>query len=373
MRVAFDAHMVGARETGNETYALELSRALANRPEELELILYGMSRAGALLGHAPVRLVPDIPDALRIAALYPYLTLRDRVDLLHVTYVAPPATSCATVVSVHDVTFKLFPEHFSRRDLLMLNSLVGVSARRAGAVLALSTSGKQDIVEHLKVPEQRVVVAPLAAGSQYRPMDAPEARAAARSLGIGRRFVLAVGNLQPRKNIGRLLTAFREIAPRVPDVDLVLVGQRAWRGSELEGHVRSLGLESRVLWLGYVDPTKLPALYGAADCLCYPSLYEGFGLPVLEAMACGTPVVTGNRSSLPEVVGDAGLMIDPTSTSDLAHALLRVLTDAGLRDHLSKLGILQAGRFSWDRTAGLTIEAYRLAIGDQHSRGRGMA
>jgi glycosyltransferase involved in cell wall biosynthesis len=180
---------------------------------------------------------------------------------------------------------------------------------------------------------------------------------------LGGRYVLAVGNKQPRKNLSRLVRAFSSIALEMPDVTLVIVGQSGWQGSDVEQTVKSLGLNTRVRFTGFVPETDLPALYSGADVFCYPSLYEGFGLPPLEAMACGAPTITSNTSSLPEVVGDAALTVDPMSIEEMAGALRSLLADSTKREEYGRRALRQAALFSWDKTARLTRDAYDQVTG----------
>ncbi len=364
--IALDGHMIGTQETGNETYAGQLAAGLGRLggyhyrlytplPEAVPEAVHGL-RALTL------RPFPNVPSAVRVPWLYPRLLRVDGARLLHVQYVAPPRAPCAVVVTVHDVSYKHFPEFFSPRVRLITGLLVGPSIRRAARVLTLSECSRQDILRFYGVPPERVVVTP-AAGPQYWPQSAAEIGRVRAAYDLPERYVLAVGNVQPRKNLPRLITAFHTIAAEVPDVQLVLVGRSAWRGSEVEATVERLGLAGRVRFTGYVPDADLPALYSGAACFCYPSLYEGFGLPPLEAMACGTPTITSNVSSLPEVVGDAALLVDPTSVPDLTAALRRLLTDPAAQATYRARGLVQADRFSWDRTARETRAVYDAVLG----------
>jgi glycosyltransferase involved in cell wall biosynthesis len=365
--IAFDGHMIGTQETGNETYAVQLAAALGRLGGyDLRLYTPAPDKVPAGLRDLPglrVRPFAAVPSAVRIPWLYPRLLRADRARLLHVQYVAPPRLPCASVVTVHDVSYKLYPEFFSPRVRLITGLLIGPSIRRAARVLTLSESSRQDILRLYRLPPGRVLVSPAAEGPQYRPQP-PEAIARVRAAyDLPERYVLAVGNVQPRKNLPRLIAAFAASAPEVPDTHLVLVGRSAWRGSEVEATVARLGLGERVRFTGYVPDADLPALYSGAACFCYPSLYEGFGLPPLEAMACGTPTITSNVSSLPEVVGDAAITVDPTSVPDLTAALRRLLPDPAARQQYRACGLQQAARFSWDRTARDTRAVYDAVLG----------
>lgn len=406
MHIAIDAHMVGERETGNETYIVNLAAALlrlaerdpkgfswdavgpANATQPLSTQRMQQRRFGDaprfdLLATHPERLRAALPAAtsnplaqvtalrpanslLRIPFGLPWVALRGGYDLLHVTYNAPPVSPCPTVVTIHDISFEHYPEFFSPRDLLILKTLVPLSARRAAHIITVSEHARGEIIERYHVPAEKISVTYEAAGAQYQPVDDPAALAAVRiKYGIGERpYVLALGNLQPRKNMARLVQAFLQAAD--DESVLVLAGKAQWRESDIFRAAQQAGLAGRVLFPGYVDEADLPALYSAATVFVYPSLYEGFGLPPLEAMACGTPVISTNAASLPEVVGDAALTITPTDSEALAAALRSVLTDSGLRADLRTRGMARAAQFSWDRCARATMQVYAAV-----ARGRG--
>lgn len=360
-RIAFDGHMIGSRETGNETYAAELAGALGHIGGYEYLLYTPRPEAARCLEDTPhlaLRTFRPLPSALRIPCQYPRLLRADRACLLHVTYVAPPVAPCPVVVTVHDVSFRRFPEYFSWRDRLVLNLLIGPSIRRAARVITISEFSRGEIARLYRIAPERIEVTPLAAGAAFKPSLDQEGAQVRRRYALLTRYILAVGNIQPRKNLPRLVAAFASIAAEYPDYQLVVVGQSAWRGSEVEAAVRNYGLEGRVRFTGYVSDEDLVTLYSGATAVCYPSLYEGFGLPPLEAMACGTPTITSKTSSLPEVVGDAALTVDPSSIDEIAAALHRIIQDDALRAELRRRGLARAAGFSWERTARRTKEVY---------------
>ena len=357
--------MVGTRETGNETYVVELASALARiggydyrlytpHPEHLppELMEAGLK----------VRKFPDVPSLVRIPLLYPRMAREDRLSILHMTYIAPPVSPCPVVLSVHDVSYRIYPQFFSPRVRLLLGVMVGPSMRRAARVITISERTKRDIVRFYRVSPRRIVVTPLAAGARYMPQPIEEVERVRRDYGLGQQYVLVVGNVQPRKNLPRLVEAFGSVVGEVGGVELVIAGRSAWRGSEVEAAVERAGIGEKVRFVGYVPDADLPALYAGAAVFCYPSLYEGFGLPPLEAMQCGTPTVTSNAASLPEVVGDAALTVDPHSVRDIAAALRKLLVDEDSRRDYREKGLERARMFSWERTARLTREVYDKAL-----------
>jgi glycosyltransferase involved in cell wall biosynthesis len=239
-----------------------------------------------------------------------------------------------------------------------------LSARRAARVIAVSAHTASDVVARLGVPPERVAVVPNAVGEEFRPE--PDARVLAEfraAKGLPERFVLFVGTLEPRKNVAGLLRAFARVAAAEPEVPLVIAGGKGWLYDEIFALHKQLGLGDRVRFTGYAAAEELPRLYAAATVFVYPSFYEGFGLPPLEAMACGTPVVASNASSLPEVVGEAGLTVDPRDEGALAAALLLLLRDPDRRAALRAAGLARAAGFSWARTVRETRAVYESAGG----------
>jgi glycosyltransferase involved in cell wall biosynthesis len=361
--------MVGTHETGNETYVVHLSEALGRLGGynyNLYTPLPGAIPVELRLTHTiSVRPFPNVPSFVRIPLVYPFLARRDRLGLLHMTYMAPPILTCPLVLSVHDVSYKLYPRYFSPRVRFLLNLLVGPSVRRAARVLAISESARRDIIRFYKPDPDRVIVAPLAAAPHFMPQPEDEIARVRYIHDLPAQYMLAVGNKQPRKNLRRLVRAFASIAADYPNIALVIAGQSGWRGSQVEAEVERLGLAERVRFTGYMPDDDLPALYAGATLFCYPSLYEGFGLPPLEAMACGAPTITSNTSSLPEVVGEAAITVSPTSTAEIACAMRLLLADDARRHEYSRRGMERAALFSWDRTARLTRDAYDAVLGVQ--------
>jgi glycosyltransferase involved in cell wall biosynthesis len=364
VKVLFDAHMLGERESGNETYAANLLRALAREAPDADILIAAAHPAAArealelparwrlipVSGSPPRRLAWDLPRAAR----------REAADLLHVTYCAPPAAPCPVVDTIHDLSFLWNPAWFSPRDRLVLRAGVGFTARRAAAVITVSEFCRRDIQARLGIPPERIVVTPEAAGRAGDPAARTDDAAVVRALGVRPPYLLAVGNLQPRKNLARLVEAYAAVRARdrLPH-QLVVAGKAAWRESEIYAAVGRHALERDVLFPGYVAEGTLAALYRQADLFVFPSLFEGFGLPVLEAMACGTPVVCADRTSLPEVAGEAARLVDPEDAAALSEAIRQVLGDAALRAAMRARGLERARRFTWQRTARETLAVYR--------------
>jgi glycosyltransferase involved in cell wall biosynthesis len=242
--------------------------------------------------------------------------------------------------------------------------MIPMSVKRSDVAIAISQSVKEDIVRILGVQPEKVKVIYLGKHERFRPIRDPERLSRFRTkYGLSRRVVLFVGLIEPRKNLATLVQAFASLKSLHGDFCLVLAGDYGWGCQDVLASVRRYGIENHVLFPGFIPDGELPELYNLADVFVYPSLYEGFGLPVLEAMACGVPVVTSNVSSMPEVVGEAGLLVDPRSVEELAQGIRRVLTDATLRSQMREKGLERSELFSWEKTARETLEVYRQIAG----------
>lgn len=361
MRILIDAHVVGEKETGNETYIVNLLRGLSriNRDDEIVVAASHPELVKRLIaGGTGFTLVPVSANPVR-RLLYdlPRLASRHDVDLLCVTYTGPLIVNRPMVAVVHDVSFKRHPEWFSLRDRVVLTLGVGVTVRRASAVVTLSEFSKQEIAETCGVPSERIHVTPLAAAPEFSLEGSDDAAVHAR-FGLRRPYLLAVGNLQPRKNLLRLIEAFSLLQARTDfRHDLVLAGAGRW-GAAIESAIERLALSGRVRPIGYVDSTDLPALYRGADLFVYPSLYEGFGLPVIEAMACGTPVLGSRGSSIPEVAGNAARLVNTESVSELADGIAQLCSQPELRAQLREQGLVRSRMFTWQQTASRTLEIF---------------
>ncbi len=285
------------------------------------------------------------------------------VDLFHATdFVLPPVRrTTRTILTVHDLSFIHVPETASPRLRRYLERVVPRSVRRADHVLADSQATRDDLVALYGVPEDKVTVLLSGVGGHFQPVKDPEAMARVRArYGLGEwPFLFTVGTVQPRKNYARLIEALSRLLPQFPELHLVIAGGRGWLESPIYEAVSRLRLENRVHFTGFVDDLDLPVLYSMAEAVPYISLYEGFGLPVLEAMACGTPVVASNVSSIPEVAGDAAILVDPADCDALTDALWQLLANRLLRDRLVERGFRRAAGFTWEKAARSLMEVYR--------------
>ncbi len=369
MRIGIDALAAASQAGGDATYIRNVIRGLSIIDPDGDYTLFSTM-------FPPEVLIPHTERMRRTTVWCPTLSLytpislplslaRERIDVAHVQYVASPLCPTRVVVSVHDIAYERYPHFFIPSTVAKFRLLVPLTVRRAAAVLTLSEFSKHDIVRRYSVPSEKVVVAPCAADPMYQPLRDPARLAAiCDKYGTGERFILCVGNLQPRKNLKTLITAYVRLR-RAGTMrhKLVLVGREAWLHEDIFAAARDSGYAEELVFTGYVPDEDLVALYNAAELFVYPSLFEGFGLPPLEAMACGTPVVTGNTSALPETVGDAALTVDPYDAEALAGAMARVLGDAVLRADLSARGLERAAAFSWADTATIIREVYRRVTG----------
>ncbi|MET0650654.1 MAG: glycosyltransferase family 1 protein [Pyrinomonadaceae bacterium] len=374
MHIAIDAHSVGTGLAGNETYAANLVEALAEVGGENRYTVYvtrpeAEARFGGRWKHVEVRRTMPHTPLVRIPLTLSAELRRRPVDLLHVQYTAPPLAPCPVVTTIHDLSFEHIPETFKRRSRVQLRLTVRATARRAAHVIAPSEFTRRDLVETYGLDPGRVTAIPLAVAPHFRPVeDAGELERVRARYGIAGEYVLAVGSIQPRKNLARLVRAYsalRRGRGRSNLPQLVLVGKKAWLYGDTLRAIEEENLGESVLLTGYVSEGDLPALYTGALLFAYPSFYEGFGLPPLEAMSCGAPVLTGNLTSLPEVVGDAGLTVDPFDPDALAGGLARLIDDDALRADLRRRGLERARHFDWRDTARMTLQVYRRVMSNK--------
>jgi glycosyltransferase involved in cell wall biosynthesis len=367
LRLGYDTAPLALNEAGERRYAAALLDALEARGD---MEVTRLTLTGRRPRSLPQRLAWQ---AVAEGIYYPLLLARQAraagVELVHhPRHLVPPepALGVPSVVTVHDVLPLRTPEHFSQLIARRYAVLARLSTRRAARVLTGSAHSRDEIAELLGVSIDRIRVTPYGVEPLFRPVDA-DLDLLARRFGVRAPYVLCVGTLEPRKNLTGAVRAFEGVHAEFPEHSLVLIGGRGWKSGELERLLRET--PAPVVRTGYVGEGELVALYSAADCFLFPSFAEGFGFPVLEAMACGTPVVSGDRSSLPEIVGDAGVLVDPGSAEALADALRRVLGSAELRQDLRRRGLERSRQFTWERCAEATAAVYREAA-DADAQGR---
>ncbi len=298
-------------------------------------------------------------------AVLPHALASSDADLLHASaFVSPIAWPGRTVVTVYDLSFLLYPEHFNRANRAYLTVMTGRSVRRATRVAAISNSTRNDVIRLLGVPEGKVdVVTPALDPRMVSP--APEAvEAFRRAKGLPARFILYVGTMEPRKNVATLVKAFASARQSLPETRLVIAGGRGWGGDQVFEEVARLRVSELVDFPGYLPREDLALWYAAAWVFAYPSVYEGFGLPVLEAQACGTPVVCSDVSSLPEAGGGAALLVAPGDVDALARALVRACQDETLRSDLCSQGLAHAAQFTPLNMGQQMVACYRRTLQD---------
>lgn len=367
MRIAIDAHAVGAKLGGNESYAVNLIEALAQIDSINNYTIYvttdaARDRFDRRWSNFKVRSTLPHTPLIRIPLTLSAELRKNPVDVLHVQFTAPPFCPCPTVVSIHDLSFEHLPQTFNRRSRTQLRLTVRHSAKRAARILSLSEHTRRDIISTYGIAPERVRAIPIAAASHFaRVDDKSELQRVRHTYGINGEYILSVGSIQPRKNLVRLVKAYASLrggysADKLPK--LVLVGKCAWLYDETLRALEETGVRDSVVLTGYVPEKDLPALYSSALCFIYPSFFEGFGLPPLEAMKCGAPVIVGNKTSLPEVVGDAAIAVDPFDVEAIAGAIKRVIEDQSLRNELSLRGQQRASAFDWRETARRTLAVY---------------
>ncbi len=373
MLIGIDASRAAvARRTGTETYSLHLIRGLIGLGAAHRFRLYtnGLPPAGLFWAvpaprNAEVRSIP-FPRLWTHLRLSAEMAARPPEVLFVPAHVLPLVHPRRSVVTVHDLGYLFHPEAHRPADRRYLDGSTRWNARQATLVIADSAATQRDLVRAYGVDERKVRVIYLGRDERLRRVGEAGQLAAVRNrYGLGERYLLYVGTLQPRKNLARIVAAFARIAgdPALAGVQLVLAGKLGWLYDDLFAEVRRLGLEQRVRFPGYIADEDLPALLSAAMAFVFPSLYEGFGIPVLEAGACGVPVITSNTSSLPEVAGDpaagaegaAALLVDPTDVDAIAAAMYRLATDDALCAELSRRGLENVKRFSWDKCARETL------------------
>jgi glycosyltransferase involved in cell wall biosynthesis len=366
IRFAVDAHAVGRKATGNEVYIRSLLRALAAVDKRSEFVAY-VSEPGAeqwVPARFEVRRVAANP-CRRLGWDLARLLRADGPDLIHVQYTAPLLTKVPTVVTVHDVSFLEYPEYFTRARRLQLQLTVSRSVRGAARILTVSEFSRDAIMRAYGLDAARVRVVPNAANPDFRAVGRERAQQSAKEiLHFDAPFILSVGDLQPRKNQIGLIAAFAQLLTGHPQLPhhLVLTGQDTWFAPKVKIAARASGFASRIHFTGYLPDRELLQLYNACECFVFPSFYEGFGMPILEAMACGRAVACSNTSAMPEVAGGAALLFDPRQTDAIERTLADILLDPQLRRHLERLGTQRAALFSWEKSARATLEVYREVV-----------
>lgn len=351
------------RRTGTERYSVELLSALADLgpSETIRVYLNAPSQPPGL--RYPGQVV-SIPGSRFWTLRNLTLEMRhDPPDVLFVpSYVIPPIHP-ASVVTIHDVGYLVEPDCHAPVHRKQLEWTTRWNTRAASGIIAVSEATKHDLIERLQVASDRIEVIPHGVSSAFSRVSDDQIETFRTRYGLGHQTVLAVGTIQPRKNLVRLIQAFEQLAARDCELQLVFCGAPGWQGESILRRARSSTFHDRIIHLGYLPDTELATLYSTAAVFAFPSLYEGFGLPMLEAMACGTPVVAANRSALPEVGGGAALLVDPSDSESIADSIEQLLQNTALRTESIGRGLERARSFSWHDSAARTL-AFLRRIGD---------
>lgn len=376
MHIGLNAHLLSLsrshRAAGINSYIHHLLRCLPDVSNQHRYTIF-LGDKGAMRAFpemkAKMTSLHTVNPIVRIfweQTVQPVQLLRENIDLLHsLAFVQPVLMPCAGIITIYDLSFILFPDRFHPLRRLYLRWGTEYSARKAQRIIAISASTKRDVVKYLGVAKRKVDVVPCGVDEDFQPLENQEVLDDFRKeRRLPEQIILFVGTIEPRKNLTVLLRGYALLRKKVQLPPLVIAGPKGWHHQEVFSAAEELGLQEDVVFAGYIPQDELPLWYNVADLFVYPSLYEGFGLPPLEAMACGTPVIISNSSSLPEVVGGAGILVNPDSAEEMAEAMQRLLADNSLRAEMRQRGLKRARQFSWQKAAQDTVKVYEQAMTD---------
>lgn len=377
MRIGVNVHLLSTTHTGIQHYIRALVPELVAQATSHEIVLYGEPSQLPVSAGERVRWVSascplrsGVQRVLWEQTMLPRLLRRGRVEtFFSPAFILPMRWNGAGVVTVHDLNFEVSPETIHPIRRAYLRRITRRSVHRARKVIAISQSTASDIVRLYGVPNEKIAVIPYGLDAIFTPENARALEPMVRQrYPLPERFLLFVGTLEPRKNLPRLLEAYALARQHADLPPLVLAGAPGWQHERILTHARELGVKSHIVFAGYIPREHLPGVYAAASALLYPSLYEGFGLPPLEAMGCGTPVLVANTSAMPEVVGDGGILVDPRDPHQIAEGILRITQDRMLRQQIMEQGLERAKRFRWEEAARRTLEVLEDACSSSAAR-----
>jgi len=367
-RIGIDFHVASGIYQGVRTYLTNLIEAMLKVENEFAYFIYAkntdeLAHWGNNNSNVNLKKLPSASGRFNLLIGFPVCAIRDRLSLFHSQYVLPPLIPCKSVLTIHDILYESNQEFFPVLHKNLLKFFVPFSAKRADRIISVSEFTKKEIVKYYRVPEEKITVIHEGASDKFANIkDKESIFSVIKRYGIKKKYILFVGRIEPRKNIIGLLKAFDYIKKKgMKDICLVIVGNqdRIFQEKELFNRIKDMELSSDIIFTGGVSEDDLPVLYNGAEVLVYPAFAEGFGLPVLEAMACGTPVITSDTTSLPEVTGDAAILINPNSYEEIGGSLEKLLNNHVLRKELSEKGLERAQKFSWTEAAKKTIEVYK--------------
>lgn len=355
-----DISFARLNKAGLGTYVRELKNALDNitPPNRMLYFEVGQDRDNTKPKRILTRLNTLYRDLIWLNFILPLQLKRKKVDVIHMpVFYAPVIKVCRTVVTIHDMIWFDHPEYFPIWQRHFMKMFVPIAAKKADAIITVSDSTKKDIIQKLGIQPEKISVTHLGIAKQFGIIDETEVLKTKSKYGL-HKYVLVVGSVEPRKNLERILQAFKNISIMYPDLLFVHVGSGMWNSESVFKEVKRLGLGNSVRFIWHASQKDLAALYNGALFLAFPSLYEGFGLPVIEAMSCGCPVITSTLSSLPEIAGDAAILVDPYNTSQITQAMELILSEDSIRKEYSRKGIARAHEFSWEKCAQSTLKIY---------------
>lgn len=363
MHIGIDGHCIGDMSGGNETYWRNLVRELANIDHKNKYTVFFNKNTDFKFDNTNFEKKEYFVENTlwRNLISIPYNTKIERLDLVHTQYFKPMIKKNKAIVTIHDISFEHYPECFTKKQLFINKQLIRAAAEKSKYILTVSKFSKDDIVNKYDIDPDKIFVTYLAANPIFKPIEnAEKIKNILKKYNINDKFILAVGNLQPRKNLGRLIEAFKNIKKmkQFQNFKLVLVGKKNWKDDGMINGVDISEISSEIIFTGYIVDEDLPYLYNGCEVFVYPSIFEGFGLPPLEAMNCGTVVLASNISSIPEVIGSGGISINPLDVKDIINELVEALANKQLRQYYKEESIKQAKLFTWKNTAVETIKVY---------------
>lgn len=364
MKIGIDISFTKLNNAGLGNYVRGLLEGFSQIPSSIEFFHFDVNQTRNNLQPKTIRTRLDTlyRDLIWMNLVLPFKVKFHHLDLLHMPVFSAPLTkTLPTVITIHDMIWFDHPEYFPVWQRIFMKLIIPITARSANAVIAISENTRQDIIHKLGIAPQKIFVTPLGVSCEFSKINDDYVELCKQKYKLSKYFLM-VGSVEPRKNLPRLLAAYSKIKDDFPEIKLVHVGSASWKNSEIFAMIEKLGLENSVHFLWNIPKVDLIALYNGAKFLVYPSLYEGFGLPVLEAMACGCPVITSDISSIPEVVGDAALMVDPYDVDMIADALRQFLTNESILVEYSCKGEQQAKKFSWKKCAENTLDVYKTVL-----------